>query len=92
LRDDAFLRAYIPSVATHEKARLAKQRLVKQLEGEDWLRGVGLGGKGDQFTVQVNVDHLTPSIAKRIPKKILGVEVEIAEVGKITPHLVGDKA
>lgn len=73
-------------MATREKARLAKQELARQFEGEEWLRGIGLGGDGPDYTIRVNVARLTPEISKRIPKKVLDVDVIVEEIGDIVPH------
>jgi hypothetical protein len=73
-------------MATREKARLAKQKLARQFEGEKWLRGIGLGGDGPEYAVRVNVSHLTPEISKMIPKKVLDVDVLVEEIGDIVPH------
>ncbi len=73
-------------MATREQARQAKALLAAQLGGEDWLRGLGLGGSGEDFAVKVNVDRLTPGIASKIPKMVMGVDVVVEEVGEISPY------
>jgi len=73
-------------MATREKARLAKLELTRRLEGEKWLRGVGLGGDGSAYAVRVDVARLTPEISRKIPKKLDDVDVIVEAVGDISPH------
>jgi hypothetical protein len=78
--------AMLRSMATREKARLAKEQIARQFEGQKWLRGVGLGGDGPDYAVQVNVARLTRQIAKKIPKRVLDVDVIVEEVGDVQPY------
>jgi hypothetical protein len=43
-------------------------------------------GDGPDYAVHVNVERLTPQIAKKIPKRVLDVDVIVAEVGDVQPH------
>lgn len=71
-------------MVTKEMALFAKVELQKKLGKPDWLRGIGIGqGRSGVYTVRVNVDKLTPEVARHLPREMFGVMVDVREVGEI---------
>lgn len=70
-------------MVTKEMALFAKAELKKKLGRSDWLRGIGVGVRGGVYTVKVNVEKLTPEIARHLPREMFGVMVDVQEVGEV---------
>lgn len=69
---------------SRDRARKAKAHLLSQLGNVDWLRGVGLTSTDGELALKVNVKELTPAVRAAIPRSIDGVQVVVAQVGRIS--------
>ncbi len=69
------------AVEARNKARAAKGELQLLIGSKSWLRGIGLStttrGKP---VLKVNVAALTPQVRAEIPRKVMGVQVRVAEI------------
>lgn len=76
----------VPRNRFAQAKKLFSANAFERPEGEDWLQGIGLGGTGSNYSVQVNIARMTPEIRGKIPSQVLDVDVVISEVGGILPH------
>jgi hypothetical protein len=65
-----------------ERARAAKKKAQQLLAGIPEVRGVGVGMRGGQYVVKVNVTR-PPADAKAIPRDLDGVPVVVDVIGDI---------
>ncbi len=73
-------------MATLAAAQAAKMGLRQRLQGQPWLRGIGITQLKcmgpDPYEIQVNID--TMASASLVPRSWLGVPVSVSVIGNIT--------
>ena len=67
-----------------ERARAAKEKAKRLLADVPEVNGVGLGMRGGEYVVKVNVTR-PPTDAEAIPRDLDGVPVVVDVVGDIRP-------
>ena len=67
--------------ATLDRARAAKQKLRRQLDGVEGLRGIGISSLDSGYAIKVNVTQ--PASGFRFPDDVDGVPVIVDVIGEI---------
>jgi len=71
--------------ASLSQAKVAKEMMKRELFGEKWVRGIGIGKSPEgKFTVRINV--ASEADLAKIPKMFGGVPVDAVVIGEIRPQ------